>query len=370
MRTIFTDLWQSRNPSGRQRALLLALTPLSWVYGAITARRNRGYDSDPGAIARLSRPVISIGNITVGGTGKTPMTILIARGLQARGFHPAVLSRGYGGRRPGSGNVVSDGTRRLLSPREGGDEPALLAASLPGVPVITGPERFVSGRIAVERFGADVLLLDDGFQHRRLARNVDILLLDGRTPFGNRLLLPAGPLREDPRPALGRADIVVKTDVEPFPTAGAAGWPPADAAACLADAVRPLFRAGYHPTGLTAGGGGDVLPPEILRDKRVLAFTAIANPEKFSATLGRLGAKVLKFLAFPDHYFYKARDVRMIAAEARTLRAEMIVATEKDGVKLGDFQEFYNDIYILRVELRTVPGEGTFFDALIKRMQG
>ena len=359
--SICHELWYRRDPSGWRRSLLLAMIPPSWAYGAATALRNRRYDSGAVRAERLPRPVVSIGNITVGGTGKTPMAILVARGLLARGFHPAVLSRGYGGRRSGSGNVVSDGRQIFLSPAEGGDEPALMAASLPGVPVITGPERSISGRLAIDKFAVDVLVLDDGFQHRRLARDVDILMIDGQNPFGNRRLLPAGPLREDPRTALDRADIVVKTVVEKLP-----GRP--SGSDSLADSSRPVFRAAYEATGLCPGDGGEALPPKILQDKKILAFTAIAAPEKFQATLKAMGARIIKFLAFPDHYFYKERDVQKIAGAAKREAAEMIVTTEKDGVKLVACEEFYRNIHVLSIGLRIDPGEEAFFGALIKLM--
>jgi len=257
--------------------------------------------------------------------------------------------------------VVADGRQIFLSPEEGGDEPVAMAASLPGIPVITGPERIVSGRLAIEKFAVDVLVLDDAFQHRRLARDVDILLLDGESPFGNRRLLPAGPLREDPRPALKRADIIVKT--------GIAATPGMAADAFLSESVRPVFRAHYEATELKEGGGkGETMTPQILQDKKILAFTAIGAPEKFRSTLIALGGQLIKFLAYPDHYFYQNSDVRAIAAAAKEGKAEMIVTTEKDAVKLTDFKEFYNNIKILRVELRTDPGEKTFFDTLMKHL--
>ena len=361
-RMILRELWYRRAPSGWDLPLLMCLTPLSWIYGAVVDRRNRCYDAGVCKVERLPCPVISIGNIAVGGTGKTPFTILTARGLQARGFRPAVLSRGYGGRLTGSGNVVSDGQSVFLSPGECGDEPALMAASLPGIPVLTGPERIVSGRLAIERFGADVLVLDDAFQHRRLARDVNVVLLDGTSPFGNRRLLPAGPLREPPRPALDRADIIVKTGVE-APPGRAAADPTVDGVS------RPVFRASYEALALRPVGGGPPTPPDSISGRRILAFTAIAAPEKFRATLTALGVEIIKYLAFPDHYFYKERDVRAIAAEAKQLQAEMIVTTEKDGVKLSNSSALLSDLKILKIGLRLDPDADLFFDTLSKRLK-
>ncbi len=363
IRMILRELWYRRSPAKWDLPLLMCLTPLSWIYGAAVNWRNRRFDTGMTKAEHLPCPVISIGNITVGGTGKTPLAMLTARGLQTRGFRPAVLSRGYGGRRSGSGNVVSDGQRVFLSPSECGDEPALMAARLPGIPVLTGPERIVSGRLAIERFGADVLVLDDAFQHRRLARDVNIVLLDGTSPFGNRRLLPAGPLREPPRPALARADIIVKTGVE-APPGRAAADPPIDGVS------RPVFRASYEALELRpAGGDGTITPPDNISGRRILAFTAIAVPEKFRSTLTALGAEIIKFLAFPDHYFYKERDIQAIAADAEGLQAEMIVTTEKDGVKLNAFKALFTDLKILKIGLRLDPDEGLFFDTLLKRLK-
>jgi len=283
------------------------------------------------------------------------MTVLTANGLKAaHDFRPAVLSRGYGGRLTTSGNIVSDGVGILLSPEEAGDEPVLIAAATPGIPVVTGPDRFVSGKLAIEKFGADVLVLDDAFQHRRLYRDVNIVLLDEDRPFGNGCLLPAGPLREPPT-ALNRADIIVKTGISKLEKERTKPAVP--------DST-PVFRARYHPVEIIHGKSNQILPLNALQGKKVFAFTGIAAPDKFRTTLEELGAKIIKFLAFPDHYFYKRDDVQAIAGEAKTLNAEMLITTEKDGVKLFKFQDFYQKIVILRVGLQMDLNERTFLDTL------
>ena len=382
MKSLHTKIgsyWYPEGPLAPTHPFLITMMPFSFAYGAIVALRNQLYDRGILKQVKLPCPVISIGNITTGGTGKTPMTVLTANGLKARGFCPAVLSRGYGGRLTTSGNVVSDGASILLGPEAAGDEPVLIAAAAPGIPVLTGPDRCVSGKLAIEKFGANVLVLDDAFQHRRLFRDINIVLLDEAKPFGNGRLLPAGPLRELPA-ALNRADVIVKTGI----SRGEKDWKKH----ALPDGI-PVFRARYQPfeiiqgknksfsiiNSFAGGSGGGVtsqiqgsdnqpLPPGMLRDKKIYAFTGIAAPEKFRATLEELGAKIIKFLAFPDHYFYKNADVRAIAEEAKAMNAEMVITTEKDGVKLLIFQDFYREIAILRVGLRMDPDERTFFETV------
>jgi len=362
MNRLYTKLgqyWYPEGPLARTHPFLITMMPFSFAYGAIVALRNQLFDRGILKQVKLSCPVISIGNITAGGTGKTPMTILTANGLKAHGFRPAVLSRGYGGRLTTSGNVVSAGARTLLSPEEAGDEPVLIAGAAPGIPVLTGPDRGVSGRLAIEKFGADVLVLDDAFQHRQLFRDVNIVLFDEDRPFGNGRLLPAGPLREPPT-ALNRADIIVET--------GIARGEKGRKKPARHNKI-PSFRARYQPLDIIQGNDHQILPPEALQGKKIYAFTGIAGPNKFRATLEELGATIIKFLAFPDHYFYKQDDVQAITGEAKALNAEMVITTEKDGVKLLNYQDFYRTIVILRVGFRMDPEERTFLDTLTKLLK-
>ncbi|MCK9197604.1 MAG: tetraacyldisaccharide 4'-kinase [Syntrophales bacterium] len=362
MKNLHTKLgsyWYPEGPLAPIHPFLITMMPFSFAYGAIVALRNQLYDRSILKQVKLSCPVISIGNITAGGTGKTPMTVLTANGLKAHGFRPAVLSRGYGGRLTTSGNVVSDGASILLSPEEAGDEPVLIATAAPGIPVVTGPDRCISGKLAIEKFGADVLVLDDALQHRRLFRDVNIVLLDEDRPFGNGRLLPAGPLRESPA-ALNRADVIVETGI----SKGENGRKKPD----VPDSI-PVFRAHYQPLEIIRGNDNKILPPDLLQGKKLFAFTGIAAPDKFHTTLEELGAKIIKFLAFPDHYFYKQGDVQAIAGDAKTLNAEMLITTEKDGVKLLKFQDFYQKIFILRVGLRMDPDEKTFLSTLINLLK-
>ena len=303
------------------RLLRFFLVPLALLYGLFQCLRAGLYQSGTLSSKRLPRPVISVGNIAVGGTGKTPVTAYIARLLLGQGLRVAVLSRGYGGSREGQTTVVADGKSLLLSADECGDEPFLLASTIPGLMVVIGPDRHTAGLLALDSLNPDVFLLDDGFQHLRLQRDLNILLVDYKHPFGNGWTLPAGLLREPPS-AARRADLVIQTRCP----AGAEvaelvpGRPHCSARHLLGDAI-PLV-------------GGEVLRLEALRGKKLLAFAGIAEPEGFFAGLRALGLNLVATLNFPDHAVYDAVALAEIADRLRTSGANLAVTTEKDGVKL------------------------------------
>lgn len=290
--------------------------------------------------------VISVGNITVGGSGKTPMTIFIADYLKKRGCRTVVVSRGYGNTLKGGIGVVSDGTKILLTPRRGGDEPYLMAVRLKGVPVVVGADRYSAGLAAIRRFKPHCIILDDGFQHIRLKRDLNILLIDSSRGFGNGYLLPRGILRE-PIDGVRRADMVmVKGATEQIDEE------------CLAP-VRglPTLSFRYRPSGLLSlnGGRSDI---SLLAGKRVIAVAAIANPASFVRTLEECGAEVISTLFYPDHHWYSREEVGQIRGEATRLkdRADMIVTTEKDMVKLGGLVSMKGvglECYALPVEVVT-----------------
>ena len=339
---------------------LLRFVPLvfaSSVYRAGITLRNHVYDAGIRHARRMPCPVISVGNIMVGGTGKTPMVIMLARMLQEHGWKPAVLSRGYGGKRKGRAAVVSDGHEILTGPEEGGDEPVLMGRSLPGVPVIVGRDRARAGRVAVDRFQADVLILDDGFQHRRLARDMDIVLLDAGRPFGNRFLLPRGGLREPPT-ALRRADVVVMTSTEEE-----AGPPPEDIPQI------PVFSARRRPVALVKGPANETRPLVDLAGEKVCAFTGIARPESFRRILEPLCGGIASFLPFPDHHVYIARDVEDIRQVWRDSGARILLTTEKDGIKLARFPDFFKDLYLLRIAMEITPSRREFEEHILTRLR-
>jgi tetraacyldisaccharide 4'-kinase len=342
-------------------ALAFLLYPLSMAYGNIIRLRNKFYDRRVFSTHRLPCPVISVGNITVGGTGKTPAVIMIARMLSDQGRRPAVLSRGYGGASRSPVNIVSDGKTLLMAPENAGDEPVLMAAKLPAIPVLTGPRRYLTGKAAIDRFGADVLVLDDAFQHRQIHRDINVLLMDSQSPVGNGLTLPAGPLRE-PLSALRRADIIIATGMMD-------GLHPSVAIQAIlkkeADEDHiPVFQGCHCPVDLVRADSGDAIPLDALQGRKVLAFSGIARPDGFRKTIEAAGGRITSFLAYADHHAYTERDIYDMNSAALRNGAEFIVTTEKDGVKLGRFPGFTERIHLLRIAME-LPRERDNFTALI-----
>lgn len=277
---------------------------------------------------RLDTPVISVGNLTVGGTGKTPMVQYLCTGLSRRGWNPAVLSYGYGGSLRGRFGIVSDRTSVLLTPHETGDEPVMLAESMPGVPVLVCKDRGKSGRAAIQDFGADVLVLDDGFQVWKLHRDLDIVLINAGKPFDNGRTLPAGRLRE-PSIALRRADCIIATGV----------WEPDARKDTLARILRaapaaPVYFGRFKPSAVASIADGSEHPVEVLRGKRVFALSSIARPDSFEKTLADADAEIVGRERFPDHHRYSGDDIDNISRRAVETDAEYIVTTGKDAVKL------------------------------------
>jgi len=345
-----------RWPLGQWHDLLLfPLVCISWIYGAVIWVRQMLYRRGLFKTRQLPCKVISVGNITLGGTGKTPLVIALARELLRRGITVGILSRGYKGTRERNGGVVSDGKRIHLTPAEAGDEPFMLARLLSGVPVVVGKKRYTMGIYAHERFGMDVLILDDGFQHLAIKRDVDIVLIDARRGFGNGRLFPRGPLRE-PLRCLGRASMLVLTKAGPFPTLAA-----------LEDVLRPhapatpLYHSRYKPAFLREAATGKIAPLQALCGKRVFAFAGIADPAYFVYLLKELGADVVKDIHFPDHYNYELADVSMLREQDK--RVDLYVTTEKDFVKLQRLPLEDIPLYILGIEQEVV--EAQFYQELI-----
>lgn len=356
----FRSIWYGTPKLLGLSSLILLLAPFSLLYGLIVRLRNRLFDRGRLKSEKLPCRVISIGNLTVGGTGKTPMVIRIARMLRERGCRPVVLSRGYGGTSKHPVNVVSKGAGPLMSQHEAGDEPVLLAKSLTGIPVLTGPRRALTGNWALKNLDADVLILDDGFQHRHLSRDIDIVLLSAAGPFGNGSLLPGGPLREPPG-ELKRADIIIATgtyeDV-------AAGRPIA-----LPDGIQaPVFRCYYQPRELLLGADEKTFPLEFVKGKKICAFAGIGNPMAFLKTLRALGADMAVFMPFPDHHRYTPADVSLIAERARQYQAEMIVTTEKDRIKIEAFDFMLPGLYCLRIGMEFLSGREDFERLLLEKL--
>lgn len=324
--------WKRSDRFGR--LVMLGLYPLSWLFRGLIGLRNFAYWSRLAPVRRAAIPVVSIGNLTVGGTGKTPLALWLARGLAARGARVALVSRGYRGSARGVA-IVSTGDGPLLGPEVVGDEPAMMARGFGGVVVVAA--RRIDGVNEAARLGCEVAVLDDGFQHRALARDFDLVLYDGtRGP-----LLPAGPLRESLR-AIRRADAVVLT-----PAAGAT----------VVDLGLPAFRVTTELTGLveSVGGHWQERTCGCLAGKRVVAVSGIAHPERFYELIRHWDAEIVEVFEYADHHQYTHTDWQEISR--RSQDCDLLVTTEKDLVKLEAFPFARGKLMALRIESRVTDGD-------------
>lgn len=320
--------------------LRAGLSSLALLYGAAVRGRNARYDRGEPTY-RPAAPVVSVGNLTVGGTGKTPMVIALVERLARSGRKPAVLMRGY--------RADASGVN---------DEQRLIQRACPGVVCLADPDRCRAARVAVEQHGAEALILDDGFQHRRLARDLDIVLIDATCPFGFDRLLPRGLLRE-PVEGLRRAHAVVITRGDEV-----------DASTLRAVRARveslcpevPLLAARHRVDGLVdlEGNAAGALSTGC----KVFAFAGIGNPQSFLSTLKRMGADVVGTRWRQDHAHYGVREVESLLREAAAHRADMLVTTEKDAVKLSEHRALLQD------RLRVVRIAVEFLDDGDRRMEG
>jgi tetraacyldisaccharide 4'-kinase len=296
------------------------LNAMSLLYGTAAAWRRGWYDRHPRHRRRLDSPVVSVGNLSVGGSGKTPVVRALAQLLLKHGERPAVLSRGYGrAHQPAGVTVVSSGDEVLVSVESAGDEPLMLARALPGVPVLVCADRYRAGQLAEQRFGATVHLLDDGFQHLQLSRDID-LLVTGEQDLIDRPL-PGGRLREPLRTASRAHAALVAADT--FETAVRVGE------RLGVGTVFRLSRRIGQPEAVKSGLVGGVSP-----DQAVLAVAGIARPERFFSDLRKAGWGVAGTLAFPDHHPFTANDLVKIGNAARAVQASFIFVTEKDATRL------------------------------------
>jgi tetraacyldisaccharide 4'-kinase len=311
--------WDERSPGLARRLALSPLALLAGLYAGGARLHRAWWEHGPARPVRLPCKVVSVGNLVVGGSGKTPVAAWVAAALRRRGWPVAIASRGYGGRGAEAVEVVSDGTHVHGRAEVAGEEPMLLAGLAPGVPVLVGRRRDTVGHRAVSGFGAQVLVLDDGFQHHRLAKDVELVTLTG-AGLGNGRVLPRGPLRET-LGSLSRAHALLVVD-GPLPEEDERRLArAAPAAARFALARRP------GTTRPLAGGPG--APASALAGQRVGMLCGIARPAAFRETLRSLGAHVVVERAFPDHHRYRREDLAGLADEA-----SLWVTTEKDAGKL------------------------------------
>ncbi|MCX7018693.1 MAG: tetraacyldisaccharide 4'-kinase [bacterium] len=341
------------------------LTPAAGIYTCAVAIKRSLYGAGVMKARAAALPVVCVGNLTVGGTGKTPMVEYVARALIVSGHRPAIVSRGYKRATPHDQLViVSDGRQALASAAEGGDEPVLLARSLPGVPVAVCADRLRACAAVAETGLCDCIVLDDGFQHWRLARDADIVLIDATADLGRLRLLPAGPLRE-PLTALRRAAAIVHTKIPPPGAArGSISFYVKNHAIAAQFAPRiPQFAATFHADTIVPleryvlenAARNDVpdRPAESLLGRKLLAFAGIAQPENFFGALRELADRVHE-IAFNDHHSFSKDDIHSLAVAARGRNCGAIVTTAKDAVKIAPFAAIFTlPVFVLlqRIEL-------------------
>ncbi len=316
--------------------LFLLGRPLSGIYGRIMLLRSFLYKKKVIRARRLSVPVISVGNLSLGGTGKTPHVIEICRFLKGQGFRPAVLTRGYGGKAGKGPLLVSDGKGIRADVSEAGDEPWMMAAKLEGVPVIAGSERYRCGLFALKRLPVSLFVLDDGFQHLGLERDLDIVLIDATRPIYSERVFPGGILREPPV-ALSRADAVILSkcnEVNP------------NRLVTLEEALRaytkaaPIFQSLYEIDRIDMVFKGPLPETGSLKGnslKGVFCFCGLARPQSFLELLKQAGAEIKGVLQFADHHEYKKTDLIAIGKRARETGSTIVLTTEKDFAKISTY---------------------------------
>ncbi len=327
------------------------------LYGGAVNLRGRLYDQGITRSYSLPCNVISVGNITVGGTGKTPMTIFLADRLKQKQIKSVILSRGYGGSASGEGGMVTDGQRMCMDSARSGDEPYLMASLLQGVPVFVGKERLKSALEAYSRFHPDVFILDDGFQHRALVRDVNILLFDADHPFGNGFLLPRGVLRE-PVSNLERGDLFILTRADRSDRALK------HFCECLkrfkvSEKVRktPVFVCRHKPVirGIVRPGSVTLEPWKSEQSAHagvgVFAFSGIAKNADFRNSLSECGFVPKGFLDYPDHHDFSVKDLETVSAMADARGVTLLATTEKDYVRFQGRMDLPYGLVVMGVDI-------------------
>jgi len=351
------DVILERRAGKRAGILRWLLLVLSWLYLRIVRLRLSLFHNHLKRKHQIGCPVVSIGNLTVGGTGKTPVVEKLARDLTKRGRRVAILSRGYKSvRRRHSGGekhpvrVVSEGGALLLDSKTAGDEPFMLAKNLRGVAVLVEKDRVACGLHAVSALGSDLLILDDGLQYLRLHRRFDLVLVDRESPFGNEHLLPRGTLREPPE-NLRRAThiLITKCDGEDI----------SDLHARIRSYNRtaPILECRHRPVELQDVSTGEILPLEKLRGLRAGALSAIASPESFEQGLRKLGAQLELIQSYADHHRYSRREMERFINRCERRDVSCILTTEKDAVRMPHLPNQKMPIYYLRIEIEILKGQ-------------
>ena len=367
------------NSCGHPPAPLLAslLHGFSIFYGAVQRLRETCYRHQLLPSRDLPCKVISIGNITVGGTGKTPMTIHVAGEFKRAGFKVVIVSRGYNGGAEKHGGIVSDGRSLYMDAEQAGDEPFMIACRLKGVPVVVGRNRFAAGMLAISKFQPDVIVLDDAFQHLKLKRDIDLVLLDHMRPFGNSHLLPRGVLRE-PVSSLSRGAACVLTRC----CRSGAEKATMSASAEIQRLIPgiPLFTSSYVPYWYVVRRGAqesfEAVPdifspngPDPVDHRKVFCFSGIARNDDFQQTVKDLGFKVTGLLEFSDHHRYTEEDLATILRCAENTGADRLITTEKDHARIANRCPLPMDLIVVGVKVSFGDREQDFISFIKNRLQ-
>ena len=339
---------------GQQRGFIAALikstlSTLTYPYSVVLNTRNIIYKSGVVKSTRLPVKVISIGNITTGGTGKTPLVEFMARYLLEKNKKVAVLSRGYGGK-----NHLQKNNDNV------NDECLILRENLQNVPVLAGKDRVKNGEIAIRDFDVDCLLLDDGFQHLKLKRDLDIVVIDSLNPFGGENLIPRGSLRE-PLKNLGRADLFIISHCN---QSNEQAIKSIYTKLNHINSDAPVCESIHRPVHLESITDGSIQGPEWLMGKRIYGLSAIGNPESFTYTLKGLGADLIKHRKFHDHHNYNREEIDDVVSEAKTLGADAIVVTQKDIVKIRKMNINESNLLSLKIEVQITKGIEFYEEAI------
>ena len=333
----------------------------SLIYGSVVKSRRFLYQTGILKPKRLPCKVISIGNITVGGTGKTPMTIYVADVVKRLGYQVVVISRGYKGGSEKPGGIVSNGRKFFMGAEAAGDEPFMMAKRLKNIPVVVGKNRFEAGELSIREFNPDVVVLDDAFQHLKLFRDINIVLLDYRYPFGNHHLIPRGILRE-PISSVNDGDAYILTRADA---------PDSDSIASpiLERMKRPFFRSFHVPSAYSTNREmSEIHDPEYLKGRRGYAFSGIARNSDFRRTIDMLGCDIVGFSEFPDHYRYAGNDLEQISERAKKAGAEVLITTEKDYVRIHQMRTWPVELVVIGIRTSFGDQSDAFHDFIHKRL--
>jgi tetraacyldisaccharide 4'-kinase len=361
LRASIEKLINIKNPGILTSLILLPLTVCAYLYRLVVFFRTLLYQWNILRRHRIACKVIAIGNITVGGTGKTTTVCHLARCFKREGCRVVVLNRGYRGSQSGKPQVVSDGVKILAAPEAVGDEAWMLAKKLPGVPVVTGKDRVAAGKMAVELLNAQIAILDDGFQYYRLERDLDVVLINARNPFGNGFLLPRGTLRE-PLSALKRAPLILVTK--------------SDMNSCNIGELEErigtynpdarIFKSSLKTVSLKKVQGEQEVPLDSVEGKRAVGLCSIGDPDSFFSILNSLNVLLVGKLVFPDHHTFQERDYKLI--RHWTEKSELIITTEKDIARID--LDMVQKEKLLIIEIEQVIDNEELFTRSLKELAG